>query len=104
MRRPGRDWSKLDEVCPQPVLDLLGKKLSAAIGLRALNRERHLLSHSLEKRERVLRRPARIQPKLSKPAAIIDGRVLINARPDLHGIELHSITGRRPTVALGLLR
>ncbi len=78
------------------------KKIGPPVRLESLDRERHLLQHLVEKRQRCVGRSAWCQTGHKEAAAVVDGRKLIEAWPDLACVHLHSIAGNRTVVTFRL--
>src|SRR5687768_3828861 len=96
-------WAELDSPLAQLVLDLIGEELLATIGLEALDGEWHLGGHAREEVAGVGGGPAGIEAEDLEAGTIVDGRVLVEAGPDLAGIHLHPVSGNRPAIAPGTL-
>src|SRR5215217_7793731 len=86
--------------CPNLLkLTMPGEELAPAIGLDALDRERHLLNEALQKIEGVGARGAAVDAEHLVAAAIVDRRVLVDARPDLTDVHLDAIAWDGTAVA-----
>src|SRR5215218_7787012 len=103
VRRARPVGPELDPAVPEPVLDLVGEELLAAVGLHPLHRERHLGGHAVEERQGVGGRPAREDAEDLEARAVVDDGVPVEAWRDLAGVHLHPVARDRPAVAPGAL-
>src|SRR5215218_8129734 len=103
VRRAGTVRAELDPAVPEPVLDLVGEELLAAVGLHPLHRERHLGGHAVEERQGVASRPAREDAEDLEARAVVDGGVLVEAGADLAGVHPHTVARDGSAVVPGAL-
>lgn len=103
MRRSWADGAELDPPGLQLLLDRVGEELLTAIGLNALDRERHLLDDLFEKCQCAGRGPAGKETQHLEARAVVDGGVLIEAGADLADIDLDAVARDGTTVALDAL-
>jgi len=80
-------------------LDLMGKKLTASISLKALKGKRDLFKHSFEEIEGVRGRSPLTKANYTPPADI-NRWIEIQPRGNSTGIHLDSLTGDRTLVAI----
>jgi hypothetical protein len=76
VRRARPDRAELDAPFAQPVLDVVGEELLAAVGLDPLDGERHLLDDALEEVERAPGVLAGVRGEHLEVGAVVDGGVL----------------------------
>src|SRR5215212_5293287 len=101
MRGSGRDRPELDGPVHQVMLNRLGEELTTAVGLDALDWEWHLLNEALQEGEGVGCRGAAVNAEHLVAAAIVDCRVLIDARADFADGHLSGGAGSGAGVTLG---
>jgi hypothetical protein len=99
MGRSRCNWPEFDSPIHEALLNGFGKELATAVGLDALDRERHLLDDVIEKIESAHRRSSAIKAQDLVAAAIVDRSVLIDSGPDLADIHLDALPRDRPAVA-----
>jgi len=98
--RTGLDRPEFDGPVHQALLDLVSEKLAPPIGLNSLDRERHLLYDPVQEIKGVGRRAPRIDADNHEPGAVVNGRILVQAGPQLHGVHLDPVARDRTLIAL----
>ena len=102
MGRARLDRSPLNVVLTQSVLKRIAGKLSATIGLDALDGERHLPPQVIEEPDGVLGGASRIDLDHHQACAVVDGGVLDATRGDLACVDLDPLARHLFLIALGL--